>query len=1679
MGEILRKWLSERLGVIVDLNLLSFGEIAKDGHLIAQILCNYGIIDSDILDTIIKTDNEEVCYRNLKNINDILTSLNIQCTEKTLRSVAAGHGSTAMKLFYQLYLTLNSKNKLHFTTALMLKNDDFSVKQEINSVNAVGDLKDEVDQEMQTNKAIIKWHKNKYLELTKKCKAAREKYVAFFESKIKNSETIPNKKYDVSIISDVLDEALNKQIDNEDIDYLEVTCEPDKISAKEYSKALKEKSRKQTEYKTLQTYMQKILLSELLKSLINKQDLQFNNTITSKLLKQSYYEKQMVTKLLEIKKQKETIIENRKLENEALLQKDNENFVKQMFQQQHNVSLATLRNENERKRILELHRKLYAEKQQKRYTKHYNNCYDIVSDLVDLAIKQVEYNNRYAIEVPPRIWQEWVSLFCAEEQIMDNEVDIEQVITPYDEDESEEMANELCRQDGLDAKDFFDYINLEWPWCIEDTSTTFIQDIEIIALGANILGYIVHRLLLAKYPLLPSQTVPDLHPVTTACAILGIKDDSLITVLERVLMKENIVVFTTQLAVNYCLEAYLKETGKDVDVKLNEETAEVKKGSKKGKGIKDKPKSKGKKSKANKSNKLVVTDVVGTDVKETQTPKLFPDEEIKLTPQAQLGQYAYETLNLGLPLNNYLTSCIIVEYLKTFKTIHGWVLVNYPEHIGDAVCLELSLTGKEMKEVINRNENVEFGIDQTEYLRTEVFALPQDVNECKRKSKLVVNPPPIHKEETYIPYLSSFIHLIKQKEETKEDIVIEPIEIVEDFTEVASFYEQYNCRNNLVYSLFDPRTMTELVKLILSDNLLGESLYEDIVRIVLEVAAEKEKALLKSQEKKVEKGKKSGKKGKEAKDKKKKGKDKKDKETKSEKEPKEEPKPEEIIPPVEVIVEIIPKPGEPNWIYCNLYQPVDIQVNLASFWEDVEDIYINDFKQVFFLIRRYKNSINPYIHEIDTHTTDFIARPDDKQTYLHNFQKTYNLLPNDLREDEEFKIEMYCRITEFRTRLWDMCLVRLKEAENERIRIIQENWFYELVLQMTNAFVSALQIEIDRCYNTLLFLQDYYVSMVHQTVSENKFAKLSLTHQKPDHHLSSFTINKYKIVDELIRLNPFSSFLESLLKLALQAIGGWYSTASSYCKTFQSIDTKPKRDKKSAKVKKKSLVVEQLFLTELKNNISKLVDEWQCAIEGEYLRVKHRLNLLNTKANLDIKITLLNGQNLFHKIHKSIERRYSDEVDSVNAVCEILYKATEACESIQPRLVLEGSRFYIDAKTLFYDDPIEITYPLTDDVQNKYFSSNQLMRLIKILLDLAPNGSLPMKTFIYLLQDIITNNTPNSDNKLLPSYWNCMDPSQLQDLLYEIYGNVEYICWKDFIIYNLELPFPTEMQILKIRKQFRDMDVDKLEFVNEVQFNTVEFWFNKCTTRLSCNLQSIKKMLKMMFKISEDRINYSALLLSFCKDEDSMIGFAKGLELCIGKLICHSLETGNNYIEILRYQRYMVEKNRQESVEGESMYSVEGQVNSPVSQTKIPSTSAISSPRDYFDKENLSVNAESILLDDLLCEDEELALPEEAPPQICYVLPFNIILAIMTASLPWHARIQHAHDDSLRTQLEEIYESVRNEEFDVVFAHEFLNCDVFKEFLALNYKFNKKSPTCMVQERIEKCICNKDTISDL
>lgn len=60
-----------------------------------------------------------------------------------------------------------------------------------------------------------------------------------------------------------------------------------------------------------------------------------------------------------------------------------------------------------------------------------------------------------------------------------------------------------------------------------------------------------------------------------------------------------------------------------------------------------------------------------------------------------------------------------------------------------------------------------------------------------------------------------------------------------------------------------------------------------------------------------------------------------------------------------------------------------------------------------------------------------------------------------------------------------------------------------------------------------------------------------------------------------------------------------------------------------------------------------------------------------------------------------------------------------------------------------------------------------------------------------------------------------------------------------------------------------------------------------------------------LFKIDDHTINYTALLLTLCKDEDPVVGFAKALELSLGRYICWQKNIGAAYVENVRQRRFL------------------------------------------------------------------------------------------------------------------------------------------------------------------------------
>ncbi|XP_053986976.1 uncharacterized protein LOC128880674 [Hylaeus volcanicus] len=137
MGEIMQHWIQARLGIMLDLTPDVFGHYTKDGRLLSKILYSYDVINRDQLETIMETQDPALCRVNLRHLKVWLRFLGIECDNESIVEISCGKGTASLRLFYKVYLCLESKDRLHFIT-LQKEREKYvptSKKFEVTAVN--------------------------------------------------------------------------------------------------------------------------------------------------------------------------------------------------------------------------------------------------------------------------------------------------------------------------------------------------------------------------------------------------------------------------------------------------------------------------------------------------------------------------------------------------------------------------------------------------------------------------------------------------------------------------------------------------------------------------------------------------------------------------------------------------------------------------------------------------------------------------------------------------------------------------------------------------------------------------------------------------------------------------------------------------------------------------------------------------------------------------------------------------------------------------------------------------------------------------------------------------------------------------------------------------------------------------------------------------------------------------------------------------------------------------------------------------------------------------------------------------------------------------------------------------------------------------------------------------------
>nr|CAH7723454.1 unnamed protein product [Callosobruchus chinensis] len=1299
MSDLIIRWIQHRLGILID-HHKTFGEATRDGLLLCILLKNYGIIEEDQLNLIEKTNvavlDDEACYRNFNEyITRWLAKVGVFLSPDDVVDIVNGKESTTMAVFHKLFLKLHDKNSLDVLTHQRLHQ-----KLRPESKFSVTSVKEPLNMTLERNKLaapldsaydVVHWHRDRF-------------------------EVLVSRDEDQDV----------EQEPQEVVPSLDQSYDMNK--AREILKKLQTQRKQKLSNEMVKQNLHHDILNAFWEEIKSEDSEELNNQITEKVLKQSLYEKQIIRKMQDVKHQKDIMIKNKEVTNDAIGKEREQVFVNRLLDQNKDLNEKEILYYIDKERTINLHKKLYNERIRLREERTKQMCSDILNDLVTAAM----------VEREP-----FEEMFKPVEDII------------CGEDEDDEEIEEIIH------REINSYQNLEWPWLLEnieiDEETLYNMEC-----GGTVLGRIVFSLLEMKYPIPAFPASPGFEKLLICACVNGLSDTAFLPVLQKMLRHRQIIVVEMKDVIEYCLNAYKAEirTGdEDPDQPEDEQTVKKKKG--KGKGKKEKRSKKDVKGKKRRNKGDITPDeevisVIEKIDKKVQTPRLYPNEEPILSQQAELGKTVDEVLTKGNPVNDYLLVAMFVEYLKSkLAEIKGFVLINYPTTYEQAALLEEALTGIPVPGIstqLKTSKSIVETILEFADLEEPVSDQPYDEFEEYRSSKLVKDPYKKPDVPFYDTGLTAYIRVAHA-----EDISADGEETAK--SKLEQFYSDQGCNYSLYYETFDFYTVKHLAKLIIGDYSIPPrsslELFGDTIKYInadlTDVNVKSTTQMVKKGDKKgrpkqkvvkeeagtaTGEDKKSDKKGKE----KKKGKGKKGKGDGS--------------PSHAVIVredKFTQLPELPN----------DLSYALASLWENLEDVYMDDFQQLLFIKRLLLNAVMPFANYAKQYMTDIITAPDNKKDHLRRFQQIYNEFDDDIRVDLEFKAELHCRVQEMKDKLIDLCDQKMLHCEMERGNLINQRWAPRQLIELLNTYISAFQLELDRFLDTQMLIADYY------TVGD--FLGLALAYVSK---MDKVAMEVYERTRELF--NP-------------QPIGG-----------------KVKKEKKSKESKKgggneKNML--KLFEPDekVKRNFQKIFDEWVCTLRGETARVTVRLNLLR-----------------------------ADFVRSVNEVLGTLRKT-------------------------FHD--------IYEDIQKR--------------------GWLPVRSFTFILQDM----TVNDQQRSVPKMWFNLSPENIDKLVTELFGRFEMVPWKEFVLYNLMVPFPTEDELKE-------------------NFDKVDLWFEEKLEKL----QLIKDLLYKLYRVDETWVNYTAMLLDFCKGKTTPEGIGKALTLSLGTKVCSDKEMGDEQATKMLLERAMYEE---------------------------------------------------------------------------------------------------------------------------------------------------------------------------
>lgn len=259
--------------------------------------------------------------------------------------------------------------------------------------------------------------------------------------------------------------------------------------------------------------------------------------------------------------------------------------------------------------------------------------------------------------------------------------------------------------------------------------------------------------------------------------------------------------------------------------------------------------------------------------------------------------------------------------------------------------------------------------------------------------------------------------------------------------------------------------------------------------------------------------------------------------------------------------------------------------------------------------------------------------------------------------------------------MWELCDARKLEAEEERRRLLRNEWILMEAVIPVNVYIGILQTEIDRFVDTMQLLQDYYTCMSQKPLQESQFSKIvldfieledvlqeislvkseeSIASQTKVQPTSARLINKYRFKTEIETLltdvsksfDPEQNVVYNVIKDIVRQVRGIVDSMSSAILEMLKKEEKVTISKNEIKDNRNAL---DSTFAKLATRYRDLVEEWRYAVLFEIDRIHQRLEVLNAAAQLDVTFLLDTMRKTFHRVHDYIVERLIHQIScSIN-----------------------------------------------------------------------------------------------------------------------------------------------------------------------------------------------------------------------------------------------------------------------------------------------------------------------------------------------------------------------------------------------------------------------------------------------